>query len=457
MNKDKIEQILNKLVSTGADFGEVFIENTIHEDFTYVDNRLDNYTINNINGMGLRIALDKDVFYSAINDVNDEKINNAIDELKKNISEDKKFEHIKLDALKKYGKKLDTKYDDKKIKEYLKKVNDLVRSKDKRVNQVEVKVAGTRQDVTIANHTGKYVQEQRVRSRLYITASFKDENKSANITYSYGKAKSYDFLDDVDLEKEVDLLIKNGLDKLYAKDAIGGVMPVVIGNGFGGVIFHEACGHAMEATSVADNISVLSGKLGEEIASHVVTIIDDGRISQEWGTTLIDDEGKETKKNILIENGVLKNYLIDEINNRTLKMEVTGSGRRESYLYPPTSRMNNTYLAAGHDTIQNMIKSIKHGLYAAKMGGGCVSPETGDFNFACDIAYMIRDGMIAECVKSASLIGNTKEILKEVEMVSDNLELGPGMCGSVSGYVPVNVGMPTIKVKAILVGGKNEE
>ena len=156
----------------------------------------------------------------------------------------------------------------------------------------------------------------------------------------------------------------------------------------------------------------------------------------------------------LIENGYLKSYMVDEINSRKMNHRVTSSGRRESYKYAPTSRMTNTYLEAGNDTIEDMIKSIDLGLYAMKMGGGCVSPETGDFNFAVDVAYMIRDGKIAEPVKSASLIGNTREILKEIEMVSSNTALAPGMCGSLSGWVPVCVGEPTIKVGHILVGGE---
>ena len=244
---------------------------------------------------------------------------------------------------------------------------------------------------------------------------------------------------------------------MYASPCPGGEMPVIIENGFGGVIFQEACGHAMEATSVADGISVLSHDLNKKIANEKVSIIDDGTLYDEWGTTMIDDEGRETKRNVLIENGVLKGYLIDEINNHKMNMKPTGSSRRESYIYAPTSRMNNTYLEKGTDTFEDMIKDIKLGLYAKKMGGGSVSPETGDFNFACDLAYMIRDGKLAECVKSASLIGNCKDILASVEMVGDNLALGQGMCGSISGSVPVNVGMPRIKVSHILVGGEKSE
>ena len=246
----------------------------------------------------------------------------------------------------------------------------------------------------------------------------------------------------INYDEVIDTLVKEGIDKLYADFCIGGEMPVIIENGFGGVIFHEACGHAMEATSVADGISVLSHDLNKKIASEVVNIVDDGTLKNEWGSTRLDDEGRETKRNVLIKDGVLKGFLIDEVNSRKMGMAPTGSSRRESYLYAPTSRMNNTYLEAGNSKFQDMIKDIKLGLYAKKMGGGCVSPETGDFNFACDLAYMIRDGKVCECVKSASLIGNCKDILQSVEMVGDNLELGQGMCGSVSGYVPVNVGMP---------------
>ena len=314
-----------------------------------------------------------------------------------------------------------------------------------------------KQNVTIARENGLYKKEERERTRLYITISLKDNDKSCNIAYSYGKTISLDLLDEINYDEVINNLVKEGLDKLYAKPCVGGEMPVIIENGFGGVIFHEACGHAMEATSVADKISVLSHDLGNKIASEKVSIIDDGTLCNEWGSSKIDDEGRETKINKLIDKGVLTGYLIDEINNRKMKMQPTGSSRRESYIYAPTSRMNNTYLEKGTDTFEEMIKDIKLGLYAKKMGGGCVSPETGDFNFACDLAYMIRDGKIAECVKSASLIGNCKDILQSVEMVGDNLALGQGMCGSISGSVPVNVGMPRIKVGHILVGGEKDE
>lgn len=457
MNKEKIENILNKLLATGGDFAEVFLENTTKRNFNYIDNKLDNISIKNTYGLGLRLAEDRTVYYASTNDLSDENIDNIIDDLSENINSKIIYNDIKLDEYKLYKKDVLHKYSDLEIKNKLKEINDKIYSKDKRIIQVNLNYSEELQIVTIANNNGKYVGEERPRARIFISVNFKDGESIANIGFSKGLSIFSELFDKIDFDLEIDKLIKSGIDKLYAKPCVGKVMPVVIGPGFGGVIFHEACGHAMEATSVADNQSVLAGELNNTIASKGVTIIDDGTLKDEWGTTLIDDEGNITQKNTLIKDGILVNYLIDEINNRKMKMNITGSGRRESYKYAPTSRMNNTYLENGTSSIDEMIKSIDLGLYAVKLGGGCVSPETGDFNFGCDLAYMIRDGKIAECVKSASLIGNTKEILKEVEMIGNDLRHGPGMCGSLSGSVPVNVGEPTIKIGHILVGGTSEK
>ena len=454
MKKERIETILNELTSTGADYVEVFLEDKTTKVFNYIDKKLDSLTINDSNGIGLRIALDNQVYYGATNDFSSKGIKEVIGNLTKNIDSKVKFENIKLNKLKKYINDTNTHYTDTDIKDKLASIDAKVWPKDKRISQVNIRFASTIQDVTIANHTGLYKYENRIRSRIFIIINFKDGEKLANVYYSKGLSSSADILDGINYDEVIDELVKEGLDKLYAKPCPGGVMPVVIGPGFGGVIFHEACGHAMEATSVADGMSVLSHDLNKKVASDIVNIIDDGTLDKEWGSTKIDDEGCETKRNVLIKDGVLVGYLIDEINNRKMNMQVTGSGRRESYLFAPTSRMNNTYLLPGNDSFENMIKSIKLGLYAKRLGGGQVSPETGEFNFGCDLAYMIRDGKIAECVKSASLIGTTKEILQNVEMISDDLALGPGMCGSNSGSVPVNVGEPTIKVSSILVGGE---
>lgn len=457
MKKENLERMLENMLSTGGDFAEIFIEDKKTTIYNYIDSNLDGYSVNYSNGIGLRLAKENNVYYAATNDFSNKNINLIINSLKKNINGKVIYNYVSLNRIKKYKNDHKTHYTNDDIKKLFNDLDKKIRSKDERINQVSLNLQNVKQNVTIARENGLFKGEERERTRLYITISLKDNDKSCNITYSYGKTISLDLLDEINYDEVINNLIKEGLDKLYAKPCIGGEMPVIIENGFGGVIFHEACGHAMEATSVADGISVLSHDLGNKIAGEKVSITDDGTLCNEWGSCRIDDEGRETKVNKLIDKGVLTGYLIDEINNRKMKMNPTGSSRRESYIYAPTSRMNNTYLEKGTDTFEDMIKDIKIGLYAKKMGGGCVSPETGDFNFACDLAYMIRDGKLAECVKSASLIGNCKDILQSVEMVGDNLALGQGMCGSISGSVPVNVGMPRIKVGHILVGGEKDE
>ena len=231
-------------------------------------------------------------------------------------------------------------------------------------------------------------------------------------------------------------------------------MPVVIGNGFGGVIFHEACGHSLEASSVSKGLSVFSNKLGQQIANKAVTAIDDGTLPNEWGSNTIDDEGFKTRKNVLIKNGILNSYLIDQFNGRRMGAEQNGASRRQSYEFEPTSRMSNTYIAPGKYTPEEIIASVPLGLYAKSLGGGSVNPATGDFNFACEEAYIIRDGKVAELVKGATLIGTGAEVLMNIDMVGNDLKLAQGVCGASSGSIPVDVGQPTIRVKEITVGGQ---
>jgi TldD protein len=236
--------------------------------------------------------------------------------------------------------------------------------------------------------------------------------------------------------------------------APAGEMPVVIDNGFGGVIFHEASGHGLETTSVAKDSSVFCGKLGQKIGHESVTAIDDGTIENGWGSLNIDDEGNKTQKTTLIEKGVLKSYMVDEMGSRQTGYKITGSGRRQSYKYAPASRMRNTYIAAGDHSFEELIRDVDYGLYAKKMGGGSVNPGTGDYNFQVGEAYLIRNGRIEEPVKGACLIGRGIDTLGKITKVSNELKLARGMCGSVSGSIPAAVGQPQILVSGLMVGGR---
>lgn len=262
------------------------------------------------------------------------------------------------------------------------------------------------------------------------------------------------FRDRIDPAAHARKAAKTAITMLHAPECPAGVMPVAIDNGFGGVIFHEACGHSLEATSVAFGMSEFCGKLGQQIAAPCVTAIDDGTLPNEWGSENVDDEGTPTTKLVLIENGVLKNYMVDRLNGKRMGMAPTGSARRESYAYAPTSRMRNTYIAAGTDSNEEIISSMGDGLYAAKMGGGSVNPATGEFNFAVQEGYLVKDGKIATPVRGASLIGKGAEVLMKIDRVGRDMQMAQGMCGSQSGSVPTNVGEPMIRVSAMTVGGR---
>jgi TldD protein len=241
---------------------------------------------------------------------------------------------------------------------------------------------------------------------------------------------------------------------LDAEYAPSGTMPVVIDNGFGGVIFHEACGHALETGSVADDASVFCGKMGEQIADPCVSAVDDGTIPNEWGSAAYDDDGLETRKNLLIKDGVLVSYLVDRLGQAKMGLPALGCGRRESYRFPPTARMSNTYIAPGDKKLSDLISSVDKGLYCRNLGGGSVNPPTTDFNFAVSEAYLIEGGKLGAPVKSASLIGKGSEIIKNIRMVANDLSFGTGMCGSFSGSIPASVGQGAVLVGGLVVGGR---
>ena len=311
------------------------------------------------------------------------------------------------------------------------------------------------QDVLIANTEGVFATDRRVRTRISISAVASNGSEMQTGVENPGASMGFEIFDAfIDPEKSGETAARQAITMLHAPLCPAGVMPVVIDNGFGGVIFHEACGHSLEATSVAFGVSEFSGKLGQMIAAPCVTAIDDGTMVNEWGSLHIDDEGMPTTNLTLIENGVLKNYMIDKLGGRRMNMAPTGSGRRQSYAFAPTSRMRNTFIAPGHDDEAEMIATMGDGLYAKKMGGGSVNPATGEFNFAVNEGYLVKDGKIVHPVRGASLIGRGSEVLLKIDRVGKDMQMGQGMCGSVSGSVPTNVGQPMIRVSSLTVGGQ---
>lgn len=458
LKKEQIEKYLNKCLTTGADFAEIFLEESINRKINLFDKQIQNVNTEMIKGIGIRISLKEKVVYGSTNDLNN--IDSLIERLITNFKDKPLNIKIKLPRKTIYKDNIiipHNKFEIQDKKELLYKIDKIARNESKKIHQVDSKLIEEDKKIIIANTNNIYKEDNRTLTRLTINIFAKENEKIEDFFYGPGFKMGYEFLDNLNIEEITKNTAQVALTKLDAIECPSGQMPVIIGNGFGGVIFHEACVHALEATTVAKGSSVFNNMLNKKIASDKVTIIDDGTLKNKWGSINIDDEGMKSQKNILIENGILTKYLVDYINGKKMNSKPTGSGRRQNYKYAPTSRMSNTYLASGSDKIDDMIKSIKYGIYAKSMGGGCVEPTTGDFNFAVQEAYLIENGKITKPIKGASLIGNGKEIIKEVSMVSNDLELAAGVCGSLSGWVFTTVGQPTIKVDKIIVGGKGEK
>ncbi|GGB65564.1 TldD/PmbA family protein [Deinococcus soli (ex Cha et al. 2016)] len=322
------------------------------------------------------------------------------------------------------------------------------------VRTVDVTYLDMVQRVLIANSEGLWAEDERLSTRIACTAIAQEGTDRATGSSNPGAGRGLEFFEERPPEEIGAEAARIANAMLGAAYAPAGKYPVVIGNAFGGVIFHEACGHILETTAVEKNASVFAGKIGQRIAHDCVTAVDDGTIPGAWGALGVDDEGMVPQRTTLIERGVLKSYMVDRVGHLKTGEARTGSGRRASYRYAPASRMRSTFIDAGDRTPEELIRGVQHGIYARTMGGGSVTPGTGDYNFAVNEAYMIRGGEVAEPLRGAALVGNGAQDLMNIVGVAGDLHLGQGMCGSVSGSLPTDVGQPHILISEITVGGR---
>ncbi len=457
-NKVVAKKVIDEALKTGADFAEVFYENTYSGNITMLSNRIDSISTSETYGVGIRILKGVEEIYGYTNEVNED----SLLKLAKDLAGAFSYEPLNI----KYELKeeiasgvLDIKEPskdapmDKKIA-LIKGIYDDVKNYSDKIIQAVVSLQEKTQEVIIANSCGRYVKDLRNPQRLAITAIARSGAKNQSNSETVGGNFGLDGYKNKDLKQIAKNVAKAATIMVDADEMVGGVYPVIIHNGFGGVLFHEACGHPLEASSVAPGLSVFSGKKGEKIASSIVTAVDDGSVYNEWGSLNVDDEGTKTKKNILIKDGILNAYMTDFRNIRRMDNEtLSGNSRRESYKYSPTSRMTNTYIANGKSTFEEIIKNTKYGLFAKSLGGGSVNPTTGEFNFAVNEGYMVVDGKIDKPVRGATLIGNGANALLNIDMVANNQTFGHGMCGASSGSICANVGEPTIRIQNMTVGG----
>ena len=321
------------------------------------------------------------------------------------------------------------------------------------VGQVTAGYGDSRRRILVANSDGVLVEDDQVRSRLSVMCVATGDTGLHTGYDSLAHTVGFELFDRHAAEDVAAEAARRALVKLKARPAPSGVLPVVIKSGTGGILFHEACGHGLEADHIAKDASVYTGRLGDRVASPLVTLVDDGTVTDEWGTAAVDDEGRPTQRNVLIQDGVLTDYLWDHLRARKERRASSGNGRRQSYRHLPMVRMTNTYLLAGDAEPDDLVASTPRGIYVAQLGGGQVNTATGDFVFGMVEAYLIEDGRITEPLRDANLIGNGPDVLHKIDGVANDFDMCPGTCGKDGQSVPVGCGQPTLRISGVTIGG----
>ena len=451
------KQILDVALSTGGQFAEVFMENATSEVLRMRQGKLESTNLSSTKGAAVRVIKDGTEVSASVTLATVEKLLETAKTLADSFVGEQTTQvapfvekdiELVVNPLYVRGE------DNSKELQLLSDSTRGAKEFSQEIVQVISMLTKNERNIFVFASDSTWQTDRRCNTRLICQAIASDGKDMQNGMSSFGRNQGMEMFEGFDAIQFGKEAAFNAVEMLHAEEMTGGEMPVVIHNGFGGVILHEACVHGLEATSVAKGMSVFCGKVGQKVASDIVNAVDDGTHPDLWGSINVDDEGTPSKRNLLIENGILKGYLVDKRNSFKMDHPITGSSRRESYKYQTTSRMTNTYFLPGESTFEEIIANTKFGLFAKEMGGGSVNPATGEFNFAVNVAYMIEDGKITRPVKGATLVGSGKDVLLRIDMIANNLEYGYGMCGSQSGSIPTIVGQPTIRVSHMTVGGK---
>lgn len=453
-----MENVLEAALEGGAEFSELFFEDRNVRALSMLKGKVEHMNLGRDSGVGIRIIEGLNSVYVYTNDLREENLIRLAREAAKAMRGNAKARSITLARMHTEPKnpvRIDPgDVDLARSVELLRRGNDAILTYDPIITQAVTSYFDEDQKVAIANSEGLLVHDRRVRGRFAAQAVATYNGDMQTGFEGPGASKGFEFFETMDVEAVAREAARTAVTMAKADYIDAGEMTVIMDNAFGGVLFHESCGHGLEASFVSKGESIYAGKRDERIASELVSAYDDGTIPGAWGTLTVDDEGTPTQKNLLIENGILKNYLVDRLTGKRMGLETTGSSRRQSYKYAPTSRMNNTYIAPGKSTLEEMIAATDYGLYAKKLGGGSVDVVTGEFNFSVLEGYLVENGKIVRPVRGASLIGKGYEVLQKIDMVGKNFDLGCGMCGAGSGSIPVLVGQPALRISSLTVGGR---
>ena len=458
-------EVLNTSLATGADYSEIFYEDSHSHSVVIENGKVETSGSNSMCGVGLRLLKNNQCVYGYTNDLSKKGLLALAESLSKSFHDKRLITVEKLDMIRcKNRNPIKRSYDDVPVEEKIalvrEGIDEINSLKDPRIVRTFGGFGDNYRFVAVFNSKGKWFKRVSEFGRMFYQVIAADQSGFESSFEGPGAQQGIEYFrtEKVNPKKTARKAAETALKMLTADPCPSGKMPVVIGNGWGGVLFHESCGHPLEASAVAKGLSCFSNnQIGDFVASPIVSAVDDSTLPSEWGSIDIDDEGNLGSKRLLIKDGKLNDYMIDDFNGRRMNREGNGACRRQNYRFIPTSRMSNTYICNGKSTPEEIIAATDLGLYAVGFNGGSVDPTTGEFNFGCSEAYIIRNGKICEPVKGATLIGKGFEILKKIDMVGNDLDLAQGMCGASSGSIRTNVGQPTLRISEVTVGGRGGE
>ncbi len=459
LSKEEIKKLLEIALKRGGDFAEIYFEYSV-QNILSLDEEKISYALRGIDcGVGFRVIKGEKTGYAFSDELDFERLKETaetaglIAEKGKGISV-KKMREVKTNNYYMVDVPPD-KISAKDKCELLYKINEVARAFDKRITQVNGRFSDISKKIIIANSEGLYVEDNQNLTHLGASVNAIEGDKRSNGYESKSGSFGFEHFNLKVAEELAKSASEMAIRLLPAEDAPAGEFPVVIAKGYGGIFFHEAIGHSLEADGIRKKTSVFWDKLGKQIASPVVNLVDDGTFRGGWGTVNVDDEGTPGHKTFLIEKGICTGFLQDRLNAKIMNMNPTGNGRRQSFRFHPIPRMTNTYLLPGEDLPEDIIKSVEKGIYVARIGGGNVLPTTGRFVFTVTEGYMIEGGKITRPLKGIMLMGSGQEVLMNITMVgNDLLVIGGGTCGKDGQSKPVGFGNPTLKVSKITVGGR---
>ena len=456
---DLIERTLGVATSRGADFAEVFVEDRRSTGAVLDDRRIEDLSSGRDRGAGIRVVSGGTTGFAHTSDLSELGLRRAAEAAAAGASSRAGGTRVvRLDGGHPTAhRRVRTLPEDvaKAAKvELLGRADEAARAAGSDIGQVTVRYGDTRRRILVANTDGLLAADDQVRTLFSVACVASGDTGLQTGRESIGRTVGFELFDAYDVEDLARRAARRAITKLQAVPAPSGTMPVVIAKGGGGVLFHEACGHGLEADLVAKKASVFAGRRGELVASPLVTLVDDGTMPEEWGNVAIDDEGRPAQRNVLIDDGVLTDYMWDHLRASKEGRPSSGNGRRQSYQHLPMVRMTNTYIGNGSDDPDDIVAATERGVFVAQLGGGQVNTATGDFVFGMTEAYLIEDGRITAPIRDGNLIGNGPDVLMRIDMLGDDFEMGgPGTCGKDGQGVPVGDGTPTLRVTSLTVGG----